>query len=64
MNTFIAVLQVSAKNFEVFKFNGNNQKSIYPQIREKGILVSCWESNNQNDKYCFQLCENMNNGKN
>ena len=64
MTTFVTVMQVSANKFDVFKFNGISQKSIYPQTREKGILISCWESNEQNDKYCFGLAEKMNNGKN
>lgn len=64
MTTFVTVMQVSANKFGVFKFNGNSQKSIYPQTREKGIVISCWVSNEQNDKYCFELAEKMNNGKN
>ena len=63
MTTFVTVMQTK-NGFDVFKFNGNSQKSIYPQTREKGIVISCWESNEQNDKYCFELAEKMNNGKN
>lgn len=60
MKTFVTVIQVSANKFDVFKFVGNTQKSIYPQTSEKGIVVACWESNAQNDKYCFDLAEKMN----
>ena len=63
MKTFVTVIQIAANKFDVFKFNGETQKSIYPQTRLKGILITCWESNTQNDKYCFHLAE-TNNTKN
>ena len=63
MKTFVTVIQIGAKKFDVFHFNGETQKNIYPQTREKGALVTCWESNQQNDKYFFELAEQMNNGK-
>lgn len=62
MKTFVTVIQVSANGFDVFKFDGNTQKSIYPQTNKKGIVVACFESNEQNDKYCFYLAEKMNSG--
>ena len=59
MTTFVTVTQVSATKFEVEKVNAETSS----RVRTKGILVSCWESSNQNDKYCFNLAEQMNNGK-
>ena len=59
MKTLVTVIQTGARTFDVFKFNGENQKSIYPQTRNKGILITCWESSQQNDKYCFELAEKM-----
>lgn len=60
LTTFVTVIQISASKFDVFKFNGTSQKSIHPQTREKGALVTCWESTSQNDDYCFKLAEKMN----
>jgi hypothetical protein len=59
MRTFVTVTQVSANKFDVEKVNAETSS----RVRTKGILVSCWESSNQNDKYCFNLAEQMNNGK-
>jgi len=55
MNTFVTVTQVSATKFEVEKVNAESQS----RVRTKGILITCWESNQQNDKYCFELAEQM-----
>ena len=60
MKTLVTVIQIAPNKFDVFMFNGETQKSIYPQTREKGILITCWDSNVQNDKYCFSLAETMN----
>lgn len=62
MKTFVTVIQTTATKFDVFKFSGATQKSIYPQTNKLGVVVSVWESSDQNDKYCFELAEKMNNG--
>jgi hypothetical protein len=55
MNTFVTVTQISATKFDVEKVNTETSS----RVRTKGLLVSCWESNQQNDKYCFELAEKM-----
>ena len=55
MKTFVTVTQISATEFDVEKVNAETSS----RVKTKGLLVSCWESNKQNDKYCFELAENM-----
>lgn len=64
MKTYTTVIQIEANKFDVFKFNANTQKAIYPQSKEKGITVAIFESTEQNDKYCFELATKMNAGDN
>lgn len=59
MKTFITVTQISASKFDVEKVNAETQS----RVRTKGIMITCWESNEQNDKYCFDLADKMNNGQ-
>jgi hypothetical protein len=59
MKTFVTVTQISAKKFEVEKVTAETQS----RVRTKGILITAWESNKQNDEYCFKLANEMNNGK-
>ena len=59
MTTFVTVTQISATKFDVEKVNAETQS----RVRTKGILITAWESNEQNNKYCFQLAEQMSNGK-
>ncbi len=63
MKNFTTVIQTEANKFDVFKFNAETSKAIYPQTSKKGITVHVCESNEQNDKYCFELAEKMNDGK-
>ncbi len=58
MKTLTTVIQTK-EGFEVFKFEGNTQKSIYPEVRKKGALVSCWESTPENDKFCEYLAKSL-----
>jgi hypothetical protein len=55
MKTFVTVTQISATKFDVEKVSAETSS----RVRTKGLLVSCWESNQQNDKYCFELAEKM-----
>lgn len=63
MNTYTAVVQIGANTFDVFKFSAPTKSSLYPQTSKRGIAVAIFESNAQNDKYCFSLCEQMNESK-
>ena len=55
MKTFVTVTQISAKKFDVEKVKAETQS----RVRTRGVLVSVWESNIENDKYCFELAEKM-----
>jgi hypothetical protein len=55
MKTFVTVTQISGAKFDVEKVNAETSS----RVRTKGLLISCWESNRQNDKYCFELAEKM-----
>jgi hypothetical protein len=59
MTTFVTVTQVSATKFDVEKVQAESQS----RVKTKGVLISCWPSNQQNDTYCFNLAEQMNKGK-
>lgn len=60
MKTFSTVIQIASNKFDVFKFQAETSKAIYPQTNKKGITIHVCESNDQNDKYCFELAKNMN----
>jgi hypothetical protein len=60
MKRFVTVLQISASKFDVLFFTGNTQISIFPLYRKFGIAITIWESNTNNDKYCFQLADKLN----
>jgi hypothetical protein len=55
MKTFVTVTQISATKFDVEKVSAETSS----RVRTTGLLVSCWESSRQNDKYCFELAEKM-----
>ena len=55
MKTFVTVTQISATKFDVEKVSAET----ISRVRTKGVLISYWESNPQNDKYCFELAEKM-----
>ena len=55
MKKFVTVTQITANKFDVEFVSAETQS----RVKTKGILISCWESNNQNDKYCFDLAEKM-----
>lgn len=63
MTTFVTVIQTKANRFDVFKFNATTQKALYPQTSKVGITVAVFEATEQNEKYCFGLVEQMNNGE-
>src|ERR1035437_1447946 len=60
MKTFVTVIQIAADKVDVFKFNAESAKETYSESHKKGVLVSIIESNKQNDKYSFQLAEELN----
>ena len=60
MKTFVTVIQISASKFDVFFFNGESVGRINRGNDYKGVMVTCFESNKQNDEYCFTLANNMN----
>jgi hypothetical protein len=55
MKTFVTVTQHSSTQFDVEKVNAETQS----RVRTEGVLITAWESNEQNDKYCFELAELM-----
>lgn len=57
MKAFVTVTQVSANKFDV-EFVSALSLS---RVKTVGILITVWERDTQNEKYCFELCEKMNN---
>jgi hypothetical protein len=55
MKTFITVTQISATKFDIEKVNAETSS----RVRTKGLLISVWESNKQNDIYCFELAAKL-----
>lgn len=53
MTTFVTVTQVSSSKFDVEFIKAETQS----RVKTNGILISCWVSNPENDKYCFNLAE-------
>jgi hypothetical protein len=60
MKTYTTVIQISATKFDVFKFNANIPAFANSGDQRKGILITIYESNKENDTYCFELSEKMN----
>lgn len=61
MKNFVTVIQVSASQFEVFKFNAETETTVNTGDDYKGVLVACLETNTENKMHCFELAEKMNN---
>ena len=57
MKKFVAVTQVSSSKFKVEYINAET----ISRVKTNGILISVWESNSKNDKYCINLANEMNN---
>ena len=57
MTTFVTVTQTTATKFDVEFINAETQS----RVKTKGVLITVWESTPQNDKYCFNLADKMNN---
>jgi hypothetical protein len=61
MKTYSTLIQTSARNFDVVRFNAESESRLYPQTSKIGICVAIRESNESNEKYLFELAENMTN---
>ena len=59
MKNFITVIQTKHNTFDVCKFSAETSKSIYPQSSKIGITIAVFESNKQNDAYCFELANEL-----
>lgn len=60
MKTFVAVIQINSKQFDIFKFNSTTSTRLFPQTSKVGVCVHIMESTNDNDRYCISLAEKMN----
>lgn len=58
--TFVTVIQVTEQSFKVIKFEGKSQRGIYPQTSQHGVVVSCLESNAENDAHCEEMAGFLN----
>ena len=59
MKTFVTVIQDGAGSFDVHKFDAETQHSLFPQTSKVGIVITVFESNEQNDKFCKDMAERM-----
>lgn len=59
MKTYSTLIQTSARNFDVVRFNAESETRLYPQTSKLGICVAIRESNEVNEKFLFDLAQNM-----
>jgi len=57
MKHFVTVTQITSTKFDVEFLQAETSTRIKP----KGMLITVWERNEQNERYCFNLAELMNN---
>lgn len=61
MTNFVTLIQTGANKYDVFFFNAETSTRLFPQTSKVGVTMAIRESNKENDKYIFNLAEQMNN---